>query len=45
MVRYCEDGRLEIDNNRCENAIRPFVTGRNYGQLGIMQGSVASIAA
>ena len=27
-MRYCEDGRLEIDNNRCENAIRPFVTGR-----------------
>ena len=25
---YCADGRLEIDNNRCENAIRPFVTGR-----------------
>lgn len=28
LVRYCEDGRLEIDNNRCENAIRPFVMGR-----------------
>lgn len=28
LVRYCEDGHLEIDNNRCENAIRPFVTGR-----------------
>jgi transposase len=28
LVRYCDDGRLEIDNNRCENAIRPFVTGR-----------------
>ena len=28
LVRYCEDGRLEIDNNRCENALRPFVTGR-----------------
>ena len=25
LVRYCADGRLEIDNNRCENAIRPFV--------------------
>ncbi|GAB3317736.1 hypothetical protein GCM10027428_21120 [Haliea atlantica] len=23
-----EDGRLEIDNNLAENAIRPFVTGR-----------------
>jgi transposase len=28
LVVYAEDGRLEIDNNRCENAIRPFVTGR-----------------
>lgn len=28
LVRYCDDGRLKIDNNRCENAIRPFVTGR-----------------
>ena len=27
-MRYCEDGRLEIDNNHCENAIRPFVIGR-----------------
>lgn len=29
LVRYCEDGRLPIDNNRLENAIRPFVIGRN----------------
>ena len=28
LVRDCEDGCLEIDNNRCENALRPFVTGR-----------------
>lgn len=28
LVRYCDDGHLEIDNNRCENAIRPFVVGR-----------------
>jgi transposase len=28
LVRYCEDGRLPIDNNRLENAIRPFVIGR-----------------
>ncbi len=28
LVRYLDDGRLEIDNNRAENAIRPFVTGR-----------------
>ena len=28
LIRYCEDGRLTIDNNGVERAIRPFVTGR-----------------
>jgi transposase len=28
LIRYLEDGRLEIDNNGAENAIRPFVLGR-----------------
>ena len=28
LVRYTEQGYLPIDNNRCENAIRPFVVGR-----------------
>jgi len=28
LTRYLDDGRLEIDNNLCENAIRPFVVGR-----------------
>jgi transposase len=28
LIRYLEDARLEIDNNRVENAIRPFVVGR-----------------
>jgi transposase len=28
LVRYLDDGRLSIDNNRVENAIRPFVVGR-----------------
>ena len=28
LVRYLEDGRLEINNNLAENAIRPFVIGR-----------------
>ena len=28
LVRYPERGDLPIDNNRCENAIRPFVIGR-----------------
>ena len=28
LIRYLEDGRLPIDNNLTENAIRPFVVGR-----------------
>jgi hypothetical protein len=28
LIRYLDDGCLEIDNNLAENAIRPFVTGR-----------------
>jgi transposase len=29
LTVYCDDGRLEIDNNSVERAIRPFVIGRN----------------
>lgn len=29
LVRYVEDGRILIDNNAAERAIRPFVIGRN----------------
>jgi transposase len=28
LIAYVEDGRLNIDNNPAENAIRPFVVGR-----------------
>jgi transposase len=28
LVRYIDEGRYPIDNNACENAIRPFVVGR-----------------
>lgn len=28
LIRALDDGRIEVDNNRCENAIRPFVLGR-----------------
>jgi transposase len=28
LVRYIDDGTYPIDNNVCENAIRPFVVGR-----------------
>jgi transposase len=31
LTRYCEDGRIEVDNNTAERAIRPLVLGRrNY---------------
>jgi transposase len=29
LVRYTEDGDLEIDNNRAERSLRPIVVGRN----------------
>lgn len=29
LTRYCEDGNLEIDNNRTERAIRGVAVGRN----------------
>ena len=28
LICYLEDGRLNIDNNRAERAIKPFVIGR-----------------
>ena len=28
LIRYMDDGRIEISNVLCENAIRPFVVGR-----------------
>ena len=28
LIRYCEDGRLQISNILAENAIRPFAVGR-----------------
>ena len=28
LIRYVDDGAFPIDNNVCENAIRPFVIGR-----------------
>ena len=35
LNRYTEDGRLEIDNNLCENAIRPTAIGkRNFLFIG-----------
>ena len=28
LIRFLDDGRLEIDNNRAERAIKPYVIGR-----------------
>ena len=39
LTRFLDDGRLELDNNAAENAIRPFVVGRRYRSLAIMQGT------
>jgi transposase len=31
LTRYCDDGRIEVDNNTAERSIRPLVLGRrNY---------------
>lgn len=45
LCRYLEDGRLEIDNNRSERAIKPFVIGRKNwlfhgNDIGAQAGSV-----
>jgi len=35
-MRYCDDGRLEIDNNAAERALRAVAIGRNYAQSRII---------
>jgi transposase len=43
LVRYLDDGRYPIDNNTCENAIRPFVIGRkNWLFADTVKGAQAS---
>lgn len=43
LIGYLEDGRLNIDNNLTENAIRPFVLGRkNWLFSGTPEGAEAS---
>ncbi|MEE8263630.1 MAG: transposase, partial [Gammaproteobacteria bacterium] len=37
LIVYVEHADLRIDNNLVENAIRPFVVGRNYPQFAIME--------
>ena len=43
LTTFLEDGHLQIDNNRAENAIRPFVIGRkNWLFSGSPRGAEAS---
>lgn len=43
LLRYLEDGRIPIDNNLTENAIRPFVVGRkNWLFVNSLKGAMAS---
>lgn len=43
LTVYIEDGRLNIDNNPAENAIRPFVVGRkNWLFSATVQGATSS---
>jgi len=45
LIRYIEDGRLNIDNNLTENVIRPFCLGRkNWLFSGSPRGASASAA-
>lgn len=44
LVIYTEDGRLNIDNNRVENAIRPFALGRKNWLFSDSQGGVKASA-
>lgn len=43
LTQYLEDGRLDIDNNVCERAIRPFAIGRkNWLFMGNPNGARAA---
>ena len=43
LIRYVKDGHTPIDNNRAENAIRPFVVGRkNWLFANTVKGATAS---
>lgn len=45
LIRYAEDGRLAIDTNLAENAIRPFALGRrNWLFADTVKGAKASAA-
>jgi len=37
LLRYCDDGAIEIDNNACERALRGVAIGRRYAEFRIMR--------
>lgn len=45
LIRYVGNGRLPIDNNPCENAIRPFVVGRKNWLFSDSQAGARASAA
>jgi Transposase IS66 family len=43
LIRFLEYGDIPLDNNRCENAIRPFVVGRKGWMFSdTVKGAIAS---
>jgi transposase len=45
LARFCDDGRIEIDNNTAERSIRPLVLGRrNYLFAGSDSGGTSAAA-
>jgi hypothetical protein len=44
LIRYTEDGNYPIDNNACENAIRPFCVGRRNWLFADTVGGAAASA-
>jgi len=42
LLRYCDDGHLEIDNNAAERSLRAVALGRNHAQPEIMHRSTVS---
>ena len=41
LLAYLQDGRIRMDNNLVENAIRPFVVGKNWLFSGTPEGARA----
>jgi transposase len=39
LVRFLDDGRIEIDSNTVERSMRPVALNRNYAKLRIMRSS------